>query len=38
MPLKYRINHTITCDSALYKPDTSSLKGLINITFIDNNK
>ena len=33
MPLKYRINHTITCDSAIYKPDPSSLRAMIDLTF-----
>jgi acyl-homoserine lactone acylase PvdQ len=33
LPLKYRINHTITCDSALYRPDSTSLKNLLDITF-----
>ncbi len=33
LPLKYRINHTITVSAAIYHPDSTSLKGMIELTF-----
>lgn len=33
IPAHYRVNHTLTLSSAIYKPDKDSFKGLINIAF-----
>ena len=30
---KYRINHTITISAALYTPDNTTCKGLLNMFF-----
>ena len=36
IPNKYRINHTLTLTSAIYKPDYNSLKGFTSLIFTNN--
>jgi hypothetical protein len=33
LPMKYRENHTITINAAIFDPDSTSLKGLVNLAF-----